>query len=424
MTNEISRKRWLSAGIIPIVFFYLCEFRFFYLIPLPAKLVAGSTNRVLIAMFSVALFIVWLALNKKFRFGYFGKAFIMVFAVVSVSTILSAFEFGYKMTQVLWGIIPYFILFLFFPAKKYLSDKDTMERFIVIGEVSVIVMTVLFLVQYRRYVAGGSFFLKLVDMIDDHYLWHPEEGMRIRNVFDGFSRVFAIVIADRILEKKFKHCILDIVAYVALIAAILIIDKSRLYLLIVLFSSISILIYRARKRITAPIFLIGSVAILGGIGVMLVKFSSIISSISDNSGSWYARVGGSVHFLKIGLEHFFFGIGMADHEAIKSVEKYVRGIEGIYYPDDVGIIGVFALTGILGLVLYIFLIAKVFKCFKCARTNKPLLFGLFICILTSSVLSSYFDRTRLMALVFTAVLCEINSHTGVNEYEFNYIDRL
>ena len=50
-------KKWFTASIIPIVLFYLCEFRFFYLLPLPAVLVAGSTNKNLLAVFSLCAFV-------------------------------------------------------------------------------------------------------------------------------------------------------------------------------------------------------------------------------------------------------------------------------------------------------------------------------------------------------------------------------
>ena len=79
---EIQRKRWLSFTIIPIVLFYLCEFRFFYLLPLPNKLFAGSTNKNLLAVFSLFAFCYFLVRVKKFTWGQFGAVFLLIFAVV------------------------------------------------------------------------------------------------------------------------------------------------------------------------------------------------------------------------------------------------------------------------------------------------------------------------------------------------------
>ena len=424
MTEQRIYKNWFTASIIPIVLFYLFECRFFYLVPMPAVLVAGSTNKNLLAVFSLCAFVWFLIREKKLRFGYFGITFILIFASVTVSTVLSSFEFGYKLTQVLWGIIPYLLLLLYFPARKYLSDKVIFEQFIVTGEIVSVIMTVLFLLQYVKYTGESSVFLKIPDMIPDHYIWHPDEGLRIRNIFDGLFRVFALVIFDRILAKRFRKCFLDIISYISIVASVLLIDRSRSYLVIILFSSIVILIYRSRKRITTVIFLIGSVALAGGFAMAFIKMTSIAESILNNTGSWFARVEAAGHYIAVGLEHVFFGIGMADPESLPAVEKYVRGVQGIYYPDDVGIIGLFALLGVTGIALYIVIMVKVYRCFKYSTDNKALLFGLFICLILSSVLTTYFDRTRLLALVFTAVLCEINSDKRLSKYEFNRFNRL
>ncbi|MCR4702122.1 MAG: hypothetical protein K5665_00485 [Saccharofermentans sp.] len=420
----IIRRRWLSATILPIVLFYLFEFRFFYLIPLPTVLVAGTTNKNLLAVFSLVAILYFLLRTKKISFGYFGYTFSLIFITIAASTLLSSFEFGFKTTQVLWGIIPYLILLLYFPGKKYLSDEDIREQFIVIGELCTLLIAALFLFQYVQYKNHHTLFLNLPNMIPDHYYWHPEDGLRIRNTFDGFFRVFSLIIADRIFAKKFKKCTLDVFSLISMLLVILIIDRSRSYLVIVMLSAIAMLIYRAKRKTTKALFLLGSVTLIAGVAVISNKLSSIFSSISDNTGSWFARVEGVVHFTKIGLEHFFLGIGMADPEAIASVEKYVRGPEGIFYADDVGIVGVFALTGVIGLVLYLLFIAKVFKCFRNADRNKALLFGLFICLILSSVLSSYFDRSRITALVLTAVFCEINCSKRPKVHELDYIDRL
>lgn len=417
-------KKWFTASIIPIVLFYLCEFRFFYLLPLPAVLVAGSTNKNLLAVFSLCAFVWFLIREKKLKFGYFGITFILILSCVTISTVLSAFEFGYKLTQVLWGIIPYLLLLLYFPAKRYLADKDMMERFIVIGEISAVFVSILFFIQYAKYTGKSSVFLKIPDMIPDHYIWHPEEGLRIRNNFDGFFRVFSLVIFDRMIAKKFRKSLLDIVSYTAIVAMIFLIDRSRAYLVIVLFSSIAILVYRSRKKVTTIIFIFGSLAVTGGAAVAFIKVTSIAESILNNSGSWFARVEAAGHYMVVGFEHIFFGIGMADPESYPAVEKYVRGIQGIYYPDDVGLFGLFALLGAIGIALYIVIIIKAYRSLKYAKDNKALLFGLLICLVLSSILTSYLDRARLMALVFTAVLCEINTDQRLSKYEFNRFNRL
>lgn len=417
-------KKWFTASIIPIVLFYLFECRFFYLVPMPAVLVAGSTNKNLLAVFSLCAFIWFLIREKKLRFGYFGVTFILIFVSVAVSTVLSSFEFGYKLTQVLWGIIPYLILLLYFPARKYLENEIIREQFIVIGEISAVIMTVLFMLQYVKYTGESSVFLKIPNMIPDHYIWHPDEGLRIRNIFDGLFRVFALVIFDRMIAKKFRKCLLDIISYLSIVASVLLIDRSRSYLVIILVSSIAILIYRSKKRLTTTIFLVGAVALAGGVAMAFVKMTSIVSSILDNTGSWFARVEAAGHYMIVGFEHLIFGIGMADPESYPAVEKYVRGVQGIYYPDDVGLIGLLTLLGVIGIALYIVVMVKTYRCFKYATDNKALLFGLFICLVLSSILTTYFDRTRLLALVLTAVICEINTDQRIIKYEFNRFNRL
>ena len=410
MTSGIIKKirpeMW--AAVIIITLFYLCEFRFFFLLPLPDKIFAGSTNKMMLAMFSFGFFILFLLKNKKLGLGYFGWPIIFAFLSVAVSTVLSKFEFGFSITQVLWGIIPYLILLLYFPGRKYLADKDTMECFIVIGEILAILMSAIFILQYILYTGSESTFLKLPGMISDVSIRHPEWGLRVRNVFDGLFRVFGLIIADRIIVKRFRGCWLDIISYFAIVLAVLMIDQSRAYLVTLMFSSIAILIYRSIKKVTVAKLLIGTGAIAVGVVAIIVKMSSIFVSIAEKAGSWMARVNAASHYIDVGLDHFFFGIGMADHESNREVANYVRGISGIYYPDDVGLIGLFALLGITGLIVYVIIMVRVIKCFLYAKQDQALLFGLVISMIMSSIITTYFDRTRLLALVLTAIVCDIN----------------
>ena len=411
---EIQRKRWLSFTILPIVLFYLCEFRFFYVLPIPNVLFAGSTNKNLLAVFSLMAFCYFLLRVKKLTWGQFGAVFILLFALVSFSTAISALEFGYKITQVLWGIIPYLILLLYFPAKKYLADEDIYEQFIVVGEICTIIVTALFMFQMIRYTGKNSVFLKLPDMIPDHYIWHPDEGIRVQWLVNTKFLLPIVIIIG--LWSSMGVGFLSILAMIALI------DRSRQDLVIVLVSVFAIFIYRSKKRITAAIFLVGTFAIVGGVAVISGKVISIIESILGNSGSWFARVEGMSHYMTVGLEHLFFGIGMADPESLPAVEKYVRGVGGIYYPDDVGIVGVFALLGVVGVVLYVFVLAKAFKALKTAENNKALILGVCVCLVLSSILSSYFDRSRILALVLTAVLCDFNCKQRLRVYECDNIN--
>ena len=176
-----------------------------------------------------------------------------------------------------------------------------------------------------------------------------------------------------------------------------------------------ILVYYIKRHISISYFIVVSIAILGALNTIAFKLSSIFSSIADNTGSWFARIEASAHFLKLGFENFIFGIGTLDPEQIPAAYTYVRGNEGIYYADDVGLFGLFGLFGIMGLILYILILVKIYNCSKYAANNKPLLMGIFLCMLLSSILSSYFDRTRLLTLLLSMVVCELNrKNNGVN----------
>ncbi len=412
MKIKIKKK---NIKYLPIIIFFLAECRLFYLISLPTILVSGSTNKILVAITSVIFFVLYVVKKRKLQIGYFGKEVFLIIITTSISAILSSFRFGYSETQIAWGIIPYLMLLLYFPARLYLKDKFTMERFIVIGEICTIIMAVLFLYQYSKYIGLNSVFLKFQNIIPDRYIWNPYLGMRVRNIFDGFDRVFVLIVVYRIVKKKFKKCKLDIFSYIAIIASILVIDQSRSYIVIVLISTMVILVYYIKRHISISYFIVVSIAILGALNTIAFKLSSIFSSIADNTGSWFARIEASAHFLKLGFENFIFGIGTLDPEQIPAAYTYVRGNEGIYYADDVGLFGLFGLFGIMGLILYILILVKIYNCSKYAANNKPLLMGIFLCMLLSSILSSYFDRTRLLTLLLSMVVCELNrKNNGVN----------
>lgn len=407
---KLAVKNKNIAVILLMIIFFVGDLRLFYLVGLPNVLSGNASNKALLALFSIAAVIFWVAYNRgKIRFGGFGAMIFILFCIFTISSVVSMVKFNYRITQVIYSAFPIICLLFYFPLVDILSKKENQETFIKIGMILWDILALLFLLQYFVYKINGTVFLKIGTMIPTYYLNHHEEGMRIYSVFDGFLRIFILVVAHRCIKKNFSKCIFEMLSVVIMLASVVLIDKSRTYLVFLLIAILCDFFIYNRKKMKNRSIIVG-IGVMAVVAVILIyKVGSILGSIAGNTGSRYARVEGIAYYKEVIKENFLFGIGA--ESPLKGEPNFylVHGDKGIYNTSDVGIIGTVVKFGVFGVIWFMWF---VIKCIRMAIAtkgeNRSLSLGIMIMVLMCIPITSFLDPERLITMLMTMLILETN----------------
>ncbi|WGE57045.1 hypothetical protein [Actinobacillus equuli] len=393
-------------------FYILAEFRFFYLIPLPNIFSGAASNKFLPSVIAFGIFVFYIICYiyepiKKYKFTFWIMALFILLGINSVHMLLT---YSYKLTSILWFFIPYLSLLLYFPLVRFLKNELVYAKFIYFCKISVLILCGLFLLQEFIFKNQASAFLELDGLLSEKYefgLPKDEIFVRVYGVFDGFIRVFSIVIAFEIIHKRLKKCKLSILSLLLMIICIMVIDQSRYYLITILSSILVIFFIENGKKMSLKTILMIFIFFISFIPVIYKAVLSILNSIEAYNGSAYARVDAILYYLGLEWNKLFWGLGFVIPDELSPFHSLIKGPNLIYNYDDIGLIGTLASLGIFGLIGYILFILTVFSKWRKAYGKKTLIGGLFISLLLSSPIMSYLDSPRIICLLFTCVFIEL-----------------
>lgn len=406
----------ISQTKILLILFFLFDVRLMFLIPLPAKFAGAGTNKMLLSVYSIILFFLF-AGSRKLYLGKYTNCITSLFFIIFLNTVNAFLSFGYSVTQLLWTAMPFFLLLLYFVLMNILKSEDYLHFFIKAGEIIWSIVCILFLIQRILYLRNKAIILQLEGMLSNYYYWHPELGFRIYSVFEGFLRVFILCIGFICINKHFKHCKSEIICLILSIAAVVLVDRSRYYLFTLILGLIAIFLWSSRGSKHFKKNIIAAFAIIVGFVFLNKIFASMSQSISDNTGSSFARSGAISYYMNLLKTHFLFGLSMVSPDKGSSMYYIVHGPAGYFHYDDIGLIGTYAKLGIFALVWYIYIIIKtIYLVVNTRGNNKALSVGLIIMMLVSSITQSYLDPQRLMSLLFTFIFIELNYSYPQLEY--------
>ena len=208
--------------------FFLIEFRGFYLVSWPSLLGGAASNKTGLAIYSIILFLFYLFYNKgKFKLNIFGNYILILFIILFLNSLVSMFLWGYSLTQVLWEILPFTILLLYFPLCEIFQNDNNYELFIKIGQITISIVSILFIFQVYSYHGLSTVFLKIENIIPISYIYNLTAPLRIYSVFEGLVRIFVILVAWKIIANNFKKSFWDIISLLLMLVAILYVDQSR-----------------------------------------------------------------------------------------------------------------------------------------------------------------------------------------------------
>lgn len=390
--------------LFAFLLFFLIEFRGFYLVSWPNLLGGAASNKTGLAIYSIVLFLIHLIYNKgKLKLNIFGNYILILFLLLIFNSLLSMLLWGYSVTQVLWDVLPFSILLLYFPLCELFQTDSNYALFVKIGQITISIVSILFIIQVYRYHGLPTVFLKIEDIIPISYIYNLTVPLRIYSVFEGLVRVFVILVAWKIIANHFKKSFWDIVSLLLMLVAIFYVDQSRYYLVTVLIAILSMYFIYNKRRLTVSSLLWTLILGTAGLFIILNRFGSISDSISDNTGSSFARTG-AIEYYFDKIFTYPLGLGLHTPEKGTSLYYFIKGPDGYFNYDDIGIFGTLGSLGIPGFIWYILLTIKLVMIWIKKLGSNVLIAGLLISFLMSLPIMSYLDRPRIIALMLTLVV--------------------
>lgn len=370
----------------------LVEFRFFYLFPLPEIFSGSSSNKFLVSILCICIFFVYIIIYKKIELGLFGKDLILLF-IVLVILILNEFAGRkYNIGAIIWYYLPFCILMVYFPFKKWIAEDKNYKYFIKFTSVASIILCILFI--YQVISAKNNIFL----YIDDMYRYNNQMKLRIYGVTDGLLRVFSIILLNDIFKNRFKNIMLELFAFILIISSMIIVEQARFYLICIILSCLLLYINYYGLKVNFTTMFIGILIFSLSFFFLYKNSASILGSINENTGSSYARMDAIKYYLENIFDNFVFGFGRIIPDQWSNKYLIVKGPYGIYNYDDIGIVGVLASMGAIIFLWYIFVAIKMISVY---RKSTPISKSLIFLFLISMLISSYLDNTRIICLTLT-----------------------
>lgn len=370
----------------------LVEFRFFYLFPLPEIFSGSSSNKFLVSILCICIFFVYIIIYKKIELGLFGKDLILLF-IVLVILILNEFAGRkYNIGAIIWYYLPFCILMVYFPFKKWIAEDKNYKYFIKFTSVASIILCILFI--YQVISAKNNIFL----YIDDMYRYNNQMKLRIYGVTDGLLRVFSIILLNDIFKNRFKNIMLELFAFILIISSMIIVEQARFYLICIILSCLLLYINYYGLKVNFTTMFIGILIFSLSFFFLYKNSASILGSINENTGSSYARMDAIKYYLENIFDNFVFGFGRIIPDQWSNKYLIVKGPYGIYNYDDIGIVGVLASMGAIIFLWYIFVAIKMISVY---RKSTPISKSLIFLFLISMLVSSYLDNTRIICLTLT-----------------------
>jgi hypothetical protein len=427
--EKILHKKIPILPLLSICCFVLCDVRFFYFYSLPAIFAGAASNKCLLSLASMIIACLFFLNKKNWKsgLGLFGKWILVLWFFILTEAIIHKLRYQYPWTTVLWPCIPFAILTMYFPLRIWFRNKRIYLFFLRFAQICWLIMAVLLLYQNSIFQGRGTLFLKITDSIPLFNIWHVQYNMRVLSMFEGTVRIIILCSFYEILKcHKIRYTAFDTLFILVMLAAIVIIDQSRYYLITVMVSmflmaAVRFLPYDFQKRdMTATRKkkknTFKFIAVPFGL-VIMVNLYSIAKSIFNRSGSLYARTGSIRYYLSLLKSNFLFGLGAVIPAEGEKYYTYIKGEDGIYNYDDLGLFGSFVCYGIFVLLWYISLGIKMLKLLFSQLSKNYLAWGLVCMFIISSLLQSYVDKQRIMCLLLTFVLLDVSTYKLTSKIE-------
>lgn len=402
----------------------LLDLCFFFIIPLPGMLGSIINNYQKIGLSSFII-VTTLILSKyifKNKAYFFSKNMFWLVLILFSEGILSLFRYDQGIKSILSNSNHYFVIIGYFIIVSYIRnneyDIEKLEKIII--KIAIILSSVM-IIQYIVYSIGGIMFLN----IDKQRAISSIRFGSIRIYEAAYFPVFSMVIAIGIFLKsdnwnKMKK--LSAICIVTTLTQLLMISKGRMLFVLSILSFIYMMLIKYNNKKIKKYIMIIVVGIIIIIVSKVPVVNEFLSSINNKDYSLLTRVDAMNYYYNQIKESPLLGTGFI--EAIEGEDSYyiVRGPNGMFYKDDMGVLGIINTLGIIGAVWYVFIIIKIIKILFIIKNRKEEmryleLYGLFILIIIGTVVMNPFDSQRISTfpIFISLVECSLRNSSRLQK---------
>lgn len=371
MKIEINWKKCLKTILILwwllILFdgFYCINAKFFPMAFLPGMIRSYDKQINLIAISALYFLLFNNDVRKAVSKSVF-KLFIETFYLILIFDVIITFLYYFgveSLSTLFWNNSIYLSLLSYFMFVEYTYRSGYAQRLLVCILSFSLIMGGLLLIATYMCNTMGVVILPYSEMNPLHL---RNDGVRFTKpsscMILGFTCSLGCLFSEKLRGKQYIHFIAAMTLIVTFVVTVYTIQTRALIAgFLVMFGCVGVLAGPPKKTIKR--IFIG----ISGFGVFYFFIGDFISSIIESALhfsitelSVTARLGAYVYYLKKILENPFIGIGRLSDQT--NLGRELRhGVMGIYYPDDVGLIGGIAVFGIGIAVWYFMLIRKVLK---------------------------------------------------------------
>ena len=380
------------------VFLLILSTSFFYLVPI------SIWNSVKIMSLLIIIFLVF---NLRCLFKNKGKFTLYIASFIFLcigELIITKLRFNQGYISLFSMGIYYFVIMLYFILVFYKVSRDKIKKvFINLS----LILSILLIAQFIAYEFFGVTFLKIdVGGIQRFGQVRIGEGAFI------ISLGIILAVAE-VIKRKEILCRENTINFLSIILGmidIIFIAKTRSILAFVLLS-IGVMMLGSAKNFIQQLKIVSLSTIALIVLFSLPIMSKYQSLNSEKDWSTIARKGAIAYYINQTKEMPLFGVGIINPSESKEMYDYTRGPLGIYYRDDVGIIGFLNTFGVIGFIWYIALVIKILAIVFKSIINKsirkrPQIIGLatFFIVCSSTVI--FMDPQRIYLLPFILYIIE------------------
>lgn len=218
-------------------------------------------------------------------------------------------------------------------------------------------------------------------------------------VFFASSLILITFFAKNIvIQNRIKILVVNIL-YLFLVAQV----RTYLLILLVLMLIMMLILLSIKNKKFIPFIIIMGAAAIAYVVVKMVSYLGFFGS-GSRSMSYVVRLQEIDYFVSHYFDNGYFGIGFSADDLLTHGFSSLYG-KGIYYIDDIGLIGSIAIYGVLGIIWICVLLFELIKV-NLKAVNKKVVFLLTVILLITSGTLIYLNPQRFYFLIFSLLIID------------------
>ena len=424
------KKINISLMDILIPLWFLLEYRFFFLLPLPYVIDKLNTyhTRYLELVCVLVMCLTYCRYRKK-NYSYFNYVLIFLM-LITVDLLFTISRYlGASVHEVIAPFSTYLLILMYFPLSSYFrSDRhfEYFKRLFLLFNTSACVLLAF---QAFVYNSKHRLFLRVFEItyLDDLQI---REGMLRITYLTTIVSVSVVFSAVELLSVR-KHVIPNFVNLIVSSVYFGYVAQTRMYIMVLLLVVLYIFYFLRKKTnrfIIISSVLIGTVLIvylaikLDVKTIMYELVEPLLNGSYKRDGSYFARLEALSHFSKAILKYPLTGLGIIIPDTTSDYYYVIHGPHGWAVYTDVGILGTTAEFGLPMLIWFICLMARTWKAIGKQRSEHEFYSkAFFVFVLLSCVSLSIFDPQRIIILPLVLAINERTIRTNSNDERFRLL---